>query len=60
MAKKKSQEMEQYKMEAASEVGVDLKKGHNGDLTAKQTGSVGGRMVKKMVEDMERKMDNNS
>ena len=59
MAKKKSQAMEQYKMEAASEVGVDLKKGYNGDLTAKQTGSVGGRMVKKMVEDMERKMNSN-
>ena len=60
MAKKKSQAMEQYKMEAASEVGVDLKNGYNGDLTAKQTGSVGGRMVKKMVEDMERKMNSNS
>ncbi len=56
MAKKKSEQLENFKMEAASEVGVDLKKGYNGDLTAKQTGSVGGRMVKKMIEDMESKM----
>lgn len=56
MANKKSEKMENFKMEAASEVGVDLKKGYNGDLTARQTGSVGGRMVKKMIEDMESKM----
>ncbi len=56
MANKKSEQLENFKMEAASEVGVDLKKGYNGDLTAKQTGSVGGRMVKKMIEDMESKM----
>lgn len=56
MANKKSERMENFKMEAASEVGVDLKKGYNGDLSAKQTGSVGGRMVKKMIEDMENKM----
>lgn len=56
MANKKSEKMESFKMEAASEVGVDLKKGYNGDLTSRQTGSVGGRMVKKMIEDMESKM----
>ncbi len=56
MANKKSEKMENFKMEAASEVGVDLKKGYNGDLTSRQTGSVGGRMVKKMIEDMESRM----
>ena len=40
--------MDKFKMEAASEVGVTLKQGYNGDLTAKQAGSVGGQMVKKM------------
>ncbi|RHR11072.1 small acid-soluble spore protein [Pseudoflavonifractor sp. AF19-9AC] len=40
--------MNQFKMEAASEVGVNLKQGYNGDLTSKQAGSVGGQMVKKM------------
>lgn len=42
--------MEKFKMEAASEVGVNLKDGYNGDLTSKQAGSVGGQMVKKMIE----------
>ena len=42
--------MENFKMEAANEVGVNLKQGYNGDLTAREAGSVGGRMVKKMVE----------
>ncbi len=42
--------MDQFKMEAASEVGVNLKQGYNGDLTSKQAGSVGGQMVKKMIE----------
>lgn len=42
--------MEQFKMEAAKEVGVSLKQGYNGDLTARQAGSIGGQMVKKMVE----------
>lgn len=45
--------MEQFKMEAANEVGVNLKQGYNGDLTAKQAGSVGGQMVKKMIESYE-------
>ena len=40
--------LEQFKMEAASEVGVNLKQGYNGELTSKQAGSVGGQMVKKM------------
>ena len=42
--------MNKFKMEAASEVGVNLKQGYNGDLTSKQAGSVGGQMVKKMIE----------
>lgn len=42
--------MNQFKMEAASEVGVTLKDGYNGDLTSRQAGSIGGQMVKKMVE----------
>ena len=41
--------MNKFKMEAANEVGVDLKQGYNGELTSKQAGSVGGQMVKKMV-----------
>ena len=41
--------MDKFKMEAANEVGVNLKQGYNGDLTSKQAGSVGGQMVKKML-----------
>ena len=41
--------MNQFKMEAANEVGVTLKQGYNGDLTSRQAGSVGGQMVKKMI-----------
>ena len=48
------QAMEQFKMEAANEVGVNLKQGYNGDLTAKQAGSIGGQMVKKMIADYEK------
>lgn len=42
--------MEKFKMEAANEVGVNLKNGYNGDITARQAGSVGGQMVKKMIQ----------
>jgi hypothetical protein len=45
-----------FKMEAANEVGVNLKQGYNGDLTAKQAGSIGGQMVKKMIESYENNM----
>ena len=48
--------MNKFKMEAANEVGVDLKQGYNGDLTSKQAGSVGGQMVKKMIESYENNM----
>lgn len=46
----KSEAMNRFKMECASEVGVDLKQGYNGDLTSRQNGSVGGQMTKKLVE----------
>ncbi|MBP0964568.1 MAG: alpha/beta-type small acid-soluble spore protein [Ruminococcus sp.] len=42
--------LERFKMEAANEVGVNLKQGYNGDLTAREVGSVGGQMVKKMID----------
>lgn len=42
--------MDKFKMETATEIGVPLKQGYNGDLTSKQAGSIGGNMVKKMVE----------
>ena len=45
--------MNKFKMQAAGEVGVNLKEGYNGDLTSKQAASVGGQMVKKMVESYE-------
>ena len=47
------QALNQFKMEAANEVGVNLKQGYNGDITAKQAGSVGGQMVKKMIQSYE-------
>ena len=48
--------MEQFKQQAASEVGVTLNKGYNGDLTSRQAGSIGGQMVKKMIEKYENDM----
>ena len=45
--------LNRFKMVAANEVGVNLKQGYNGDLTSKQAGSVGGQMVKKMIEKYE-------
>ncbi len=50
--------LDKFKMEAANEVGVTLKQGYNGDLTSKQAGSVGGQMVKKMVEPYENSIKN--
>ena len=46
-------DMENFKMDAANEVGVNLKQGYNGDLTSRQAGSIGGQMVKKMIESYE-------
>ena len=48
--------LDRFKMEAASEVGVNLNQGYNGDLTAREAGSVGGQMVKKMIEHAEKNM----
>ena len=51
--------LERFKMEAANEVGVNLKQGYNGDLTSRQAGSVGGQMVKKMIEKYENDIKTN-
>lgn len=48
--------LDRFKYEVASEIGVPLSGGYNGDLTSRQNGSVGGYMVKKMIEAQERKM----
>ena len=48
--------MDKFKMEAASEVGVNLEEGYNGDLTSREAGSVGGQMVKKMIESYEKSL----
>ena len=48
--------MDKFKMEAASEVGVNLKEGYNGDLSSREAGSVGGQMVKKMIEAYEKNL----
>ena len=45
--------MDKFKMQAAQEMGVNLKQGYNGDLTSKEAGYVGGYMVKKMIEDIQ-------
>ena len=53
--------LEQFKMQAASEVGVNLNNGsYNGDLTSRQAGSIGGQMVKKMIESYENSLQNGS
>ena len=56
MVPEAKQAMERFKMEAAAEVGVNLKQGYNGDLTSRRAGSVGGQMVKKMIEQYEKSM----
>lgn len=50
MVPEAKQAMQNFKMEAAREVGVDLKQGYNGDISARQAGSIGGQMVKKMIK----------
>lgn len=52
--------LDKFKMEAANEVGVNLTQGYNGDLTSKQAGSVGGQMVKKMIQSYEQSLANGS
>ena len=48
-----SEALKRFKLESANEVGVHLKQGYNGDLTSKQAGSIGGQMVKKMIQSYE-------
>ncbi len=48
--------MDKFKMQAANEVGVNLKNGYNGDLTSREAGSVGGQMVKRMIESYEKSL----
>ena len=48
--------LDKFKMEAAREVGVDLKDGYNGQLPSREAGSVGGQMVKKMIKSYEESM----
>jgi len=48
--------LNRFKMEAAKELGVSLKDGYNGDLTSREAGSIGGQMVKKMVESYEKNL----
>lgn len=45
--------LESFKMETARELGINLEQGYNGSLTSKQAGSIGGQMVKKMIENYE-------
>ena len=52
--------MDRFKMEVADELGVPLSEGYNGNLTSAQNGSVGGYMVKKMIEQQERQMSGSS
>lgn len=55
--KKNTQDaLDRFKMEVASEIGVNLKEGYNGDLTSAEAGSVGGNMVKKMIRKQEEQM----
>ncbi len=51
--------LDKFKMEAAAEVGVNLNQGYNGELTSRQAGSVGGQMVKKMIESYENSIKTN-
>ena len=51
--------LNRFKMEAANEVGVNLKQGYNGDITAREAGSIGGEMVKRMIAYAENNMNTN-
>lgn len=50
MTQKGRETLERFKMESASELGINLKQGYNGDLTSREAGSIGGNMVKKMID----------
>lgn len=52
--------MNRFKMEVANEIGVNLKQGYNGDLTSKETGSIGGEMVRQMIKRQEQQMSGNN
>ena len=56
MVPSKKEALNRIKMECASEVGVTLNQGYNGDLSSKQAGSIGGQMVKKMIESVAQSM----
>lgn len=53
MSNNQSAGLNKFKMEVASQVGVTLKQGYNGDITSKQAGTIGGNMVKKMIQQYE-------
>ena len=55
---KAKEALNRFKMEAANEVGVNLKQGYNGDLTSAQAGSIGGEMVRRMIKRQEEQMAN--
>lgn len=57
---KNKEVIERFKMESASEVGVTLKQGYNGDLTAREAGSIGGQMIKMMISEQQFKFDRNT
>lgn len=59
-APKSKSAMDKFKMEVASEMGVPLKDGYNGDLTSQQAGSVGGEMVRQMIKKQEEQMSGTS
>lgn len=50
--------MNKFKMEVANELGVNLKQGYNGDLTSRESGSIGGEMVRQMIKNQEQQMSN--
>jgi len=50
MTQKGRETLERFKMESANELGINLKEGYNGDLTSREAGSIGGQMVKKMID----------
>ena len=59
-SKKNNSALSNMKYQVANELGVNLKQGYNGDLTSSQAGSVGGEMVKRMIQSYESQMDGNS
>jgi len=60
MASKKNSALNNMKYQVANELGVNLKQGYNGDLTSSQAGSVGGEMVKRMIQQYESQMNGSS